>query len=146
MKHMRDRIFLDTNILIYAYSEDEKQKQKIALALIDKYSQNIIISTQVINELTNILFKKFKIDASTIKKTILELDSVFMIEPFDLATQIKAVHIKEKYKLQFYDSLILATALENRCTILFSEDMQNGQVIENTLTIINPFKTKTKSF
>ncbi len=138
---MSDKVFLDTNILIYSYSKDEKQKQKIALKVIDKYSRGIIISTQVINELTNILFKKFKIDATTIKKTIIELDSVFNIEEFDIVTQIKAVEIKEKYRLQFYDSLILATALENRCTILFSEDMQDGQVIENTLTIVNPFRT-----
>ena len=140
MKQMSDKVFLDTNILIYSYSKDEKQKQKIALKVIDKYSRGIIISTQVINELTNILFKKFKIDATTIKKTIIELDSVFNIEEFDIVTQIKAVEIKEKYRLQFYDSLILATALENRCTILFSEDMQDGQVIENTLTIVNPFR------
>ncbi len=141
MKQMSDKVFLDTNILIYSYSKDEKQKQKIALKVIDKYSRGIIISTQVINELTNILFKKFKIDATTIKKTIIELDSVFNIGEFDIVTQIKAVEIKEKYRLQFYDSLILATALENRCTILFSEDMQDGQVIENTLTIVNPFRT-----
>jgi len=137
---MSDKVFLDTNILIYSYSKDEKKKQKIALELIDKYSRGIIISTQVINELTNILFKKFKIDATTIKKTIIELDSIFNIEEFDIVTQIKAVEIKEKYRLQFYDSLILATALENRCTVLFSEDMQDGQVIENTLTIVNPFR------
>ncbi len=137
---MSDKVFLDTNILIYSYSKDEKKKQKIALELIDKYSRGIIISTQVINELTNILFKKFKIDAITIKKTIIELDSVFNIEEFDIVTQIKAVEIKEKYRLQFYDSLILATALENRCTVLFTEDMQDGQVIENTLTIVNPFR------
>lgn len=137
---MSDKVFLDTNILIYSYSQDEKKKQKIALDIIDKYSQNIMISTQVINELANVLFKKFKIDAATIKETMIELDSVFNIEPFDIVTQIKAVEIKEKYKLQFYDSLILATALENRCTILFSEDMQDGQLIENTLTIVNPFK------
>ena len=50
--------------------------------------------------------------------------------------------IKDKYKLQFYDSLIIATALENNCSVLYSEDMQHGFEIENTLTIINPFKEK----
>ena len=137
---MKDRVFLDTNILIYAYSNDEKQKQRIALELINKYSQNIIISTQVINELTNVLFKKFKIDAPIIEESILELDNIFKIKQFSLTTQIKAIHIKEKYKLQYYDSLIVSSALENNCTILYSEDMQNSQIIDNKLTITNPFK------
>ncbi|SFO87434.1 PIN domain-containing protein [Hydrogenimonas thermophila] len=61
------------------------------------------------------------------------------IVSFSLDTQIKAIDIKEKYKLQYYDSLILATALENGCNILYSEDMQHNQIIENQLKIINPF-------
>jgi len=48
--------------------------------------------------------------------------------------------IKDIYKFQFYDCLIIATALENNCTILYSEDMQHNQLIEDKLTILNPFK------
>ena len=59
---------------------------------------------------------------------------------FSFTTQIKALKIKEKYKLQYYDCLIIATALENACTILYSEDMQHGQIIENQIKIINPFQ------
>ncbi len=51
-----------------------------------------------------------------------------------------AIDIREKYKFQYYDSLIIATALENKCTILYSEDMQHGQIIERQLKIINPFR------
>ena len=58
----------------------------------------------------------------------------------DTLEQYRGIEIKEKYKLQFYDSMILATALENGCNILFSEDMQHNQVIEDRLTIINPFR------
>jgi predicted nucleic acid-binding protein len=50
--------------------------------------------------------------------------------------------LKNKYNLQYYDALIIATALENNCNILFSEDMQDKLIIENKLTIINPFKEK----
>ena len=56
---MLGKVFLDTNVLIYCYSVDEVSKQDIALRLIDKNSENSLISTQVINELSNILFKKF---------------------------------------------------------------------------------------
>ena len=139
---MADKVFFDTNILLYCYSIDEKEKQEVALNLIDSCSENSKISIQVINELSNILFKKFKLSSKDIENTILEIDNYFEIVIFDIKTQIKALKIKEKYKFQFYDSLIIATALENNCTILYSEDMQHGFEIENALTIINPFKAK----
>ncbi len=137
---MQDKIFLDTNILIYFYSADEKNKQDIALNLIDKYSDCSLISIQVINELSNILFKKFKLSSTEIENIVLEIDNYINIVNFSTTTQIKALKIKEKYKLQFYDSLIVATAIENSCAILYSEDMQDGMLIDNVLTIINPFK------
>ncbi len=137
---MQDKIFLDTNILIYCYSVDEKKKQEKALGLLEEHSESSLISTQVINELSNVLFKKFKLSSIEIENTILEIDNYIDIVNFDMTTQIKALKIKEKYKLQFYDSLIVATAIENKCTIVYSEDMQNGLVIDNVLTILNPFK------
>mgnify|MGYP001580971307 CR=1 FL=1 len=140
MKPMQDKIFLDTNIVIYAFSEDEAQKQSIAFGLLDGEYNNALISKQVINELANILLKKFKLSSNQVENAILELDTIVNIVDFDLSTQIKALHVKDKYNLQFYDSLIIATALENRCTILYSEDMHNGMLIENRLKIINPFK------
>ena len=138
-RHMSDKVFLDTNILIYSYSEDEIEKQTIANELLEEYSENIIISNQVVNELVNVLFKKFKLSSDDIENVVLELDTFIPIVNFELATQIKALRLKEKYKFQYYDALIIATALENNCDILFSEDMQHQQVIENVLTIINPF-------
>lgn len=140
MKHMSDKIFLDTNIIIYAYSEDEPIKQEIANSILEKYSEQTIISNQVINELSNTLFRKFKLEANEVQQVVLELDDNFRIVNFNLQTQLRGIEIKGKYKLQFYDAMIIATALENNCTILYSEDMQHGQIIENVLTIINPFK------
>ena len=137
---MRDKIFLDTNVVIYFYSEDEPQKQKIANDTLEQYSNQTIISNQVINELSNTLFRKFKLSADKVRETVFELNDYFPIVNFDLQTQLRGIEIKEKYKLQFYDSMILATALENGCNILFSEDMQHKQVIEDRLTIISPFR------
>ena len=138
-KHMPDKVFLDTNILIYSYSEDEIKKQTIANNVLEDYSENMVISKQVINELINVLFKKFKLSSNDIENVVLELDTFIPIVDFDITTQIKALRLKEKYKFQFYDALIVATALENGCTVLLSEDMQHHQVIDNVLTIINPF-------
>jgi len=136
---MSDKVFLDTNILIYSYSVDEIKKRTIANNLLEDYSENIVISKQVINELINVLFKKFKLSSNNIENVVLELDTFIPIVDFDITTQIKALRLKEKYKFQFYDALIVATALESGCSILFSEDMQHQQVINDVLTIVNPF-------
>lgn len=87
----------------------------------------------------NIFLKKFKLSPNDVENAILELDDIFDIVDFDLKTQIKALKLKTKYNLQFYDALIVATALENKCEILYSEDMQHNILIEDKLRIINPF-------
>ncbi len=56
-----------------------------------------------------------------------------------MGTIQEAIRIKEKYAYSYYDSAIIASALKNKCTILYTEDMQHKQIIENTLKIINPF-------
>ena len=132
---MKDKVFIDTNILLYLLSNDKAKK--IVSKEILKSNHNI--STQVLNEFSNISLKKFNLSGfDTIEaiKKISEKTTVFI---FNEETIIDAINLKEKYKLQYYDSLILATALENGCTVLYSEDMQHDQIIENQLKIINPF-------
>ena len=68
-----------------------------------------------------------------------ELEKEFIILDFDIQTQLNALKLKQNYNLQFYDALIVSTALKNSCTILYSEDMQDKLVIEKKLKIINPF-------
>ena len=135
---MKDKIFIDTNIIIYCYSNSEMEKRIICQKLFETYSE-LNISKQVINEMTNILFKKFKLSSFDIKNTVEQISNMVFTCDFNFNTQIKAIELKDKYNLQYYDALIIATALENNCNIIFSEDMQHNQIIENKLTIINPF-------
>lgn len=138
MKQMKDNRFVDTNILVYCYTNDELQKREKALDVcknIDTY-----ISTQVLTELSNTLKKKFKLDWKNIENVISEINSGFHIFVNKPSTIEKACQIADKYDYSFYDSLIIAAALACNCLILYSEDMQNGQIIENSLTIVNPFK------
>ena len=135
---MKDKIFIDTNIIIYCYSNSEMEKRIICQKLFETYSE-LNISKQVINEMTNILFKKFKLSSFDIKNTVEQISNIAFTCDFNFDTQIKAIELKDKYNLQYYDALIIATALENHCNIIFSEDMQHNQIIENKLTIINPF-------
>ena len=136
---MPDKVFLDTNVLIYVYSVDEEEKQEKATQLLNFYGEQLIISNQVLNEISNTLFKKFKKTSLEVRSVILEISSALTVVNFHLKTQLVAITIKERYGLQFYGSLIIATALEYGCTKLISEDMQHGLVIDNCLAIENPF-------
>ncbi len=133
---MRDKVFIDTNVLLYLYDLNNEKKRRAK----DILKSNQCISTQVLNEFSNISIKKLKLnhdDLSKNLKKIIEKTTVFV---FNEDTILDAIDIREKYKFQYYDSLIIATALENKCTILYSEDMQHGQIIERQLKIINPFR------
>lgn len=138
MKQTNDKIFLDSNILIYAYSNTEPDKQVIARKLIVEF--NSYVSTQVLQELINVLTRKFQSSWKEAQNAVLESCKNNILHINKSETIIKACEIANRYNFSFYDSLIIAAALECDCTILYSEDMQHKQVIENKLTIINPFK------
>jgi predicted nucleic acid-binding protein len=135
---MNAKIFFDTNLLVYLYSEDESEKQACVLSHIKEYENNLV-STQVLNELSNTLHKKFKLDYGDIARVIVEIRANFEITTVQVQTIEYALKIAETYRYSYYDSVIIAAALEASCTLLYSEDMQHGQLIENQLTIFNPF-------
>jgi len=136
---MNAKVFFDTNLLVYLYSEDEPEKQEQILAQI-KNTEKRWISTQVLNELSNTLRRKFKLEYADIANVIAETRSNFEIITVQVETIEHALKIAEQYRYSYYDSVIIATALELSCTLLYSEDMQHKQVIEGKLQIINPFK------
>lgn len=129
--------FLDTNILIYAYSNNELTKADKANALIfEEYS---LISLQVINEFANICLKKLRLDGEAVILAIKEVTRATNVVSFSISTQLQALQLCHQHSFSYYDALIVATALENGCTTLYSEDMQNNQLIDNQLRIVNPF-------
>ncbi len=134
---MKDRAFIDTNILVYHATELSEKKELIINAL--KSSRLGFISIQVINEFINTSIKKKLFDKESIRNIVKAYIKMFSVAGLTTETIDKALSIRDKYQYSYYDSLIIATALENNCTILYSEDMQNGQIIENTLKITNPF-------
>ncbi|MEN8122656.1 MAG: PIN domain-containing protein [Bacteroidota bacterium] len=131
---------MDTNILVYAYTETDKEKQiKTRQLLQNSIGKIVIISAQVINEFYSAM-QKNKVEHNQIKKDIFEMSVLFNISDINFKLIKEALNIKETYKFSLWDSLIIASALENNCKILYTEDMQHEQIIENTLKIINPFK------
>jgi predicted nucleic acid-binding protein len=135
---MKGDIFIDSNILIYAHTIQDARKSKIAQAVLSS-NEIIMANTQVINELINVFIRKFKISLNDIQKI---LDQTFLYLPvknIDDKTIQLGLNIYSKYSYSYYDSLIIASALQNNCSVLYSEDLQHNQKIEKSLTIINPF-------
>ena len=133
---MKDKKFIDSNIFLYAFCDKDSQKQLIAKKLV---LNDASISVQVINEVSVNLLKKFKLSEIQIGDFINSCFTHYDIINLSKEIFITASEIRIKYKISYYDSIIIATALKNKCTILYSEDMQNGQNIENSLKIVNPF-------
>jgi predicted nucleic acid-binding protein len=134
---MRDSIFLDTNILVYLYSETEPEKAKIAKQCAEH--QNVWISTQVLNELSNVLHRKFSIPYLDILAVIQELEIDFLLATISHKTIKQALLLGDRYRYSYFDSLMLASSLEQGCTTIYTEDMQHNQEIESQLVIRNPF-------
>ena len=134
---MSDKIFLDTNIIIYAHIDNDLVKQKKAQSIIEE--GETFISTQVLQETANTLKKKLKQTYPDIKRVLSDLISNNFIHINNSQTVLRACEVAGKYGFSFYDSLIISAALEVNATVLYSEDMSNGLVIENQLKIINPF-------
>ena len=135
---MHDKAFLDSNILIYLYTEDDDSKRNIAQL---KLNENICVtSIQALNETSNVLGRKFSLNHTEVKALLDNIEAVCdEILPINRKTIDNALALKDRYGFSFFDSLMLSSALEGGCNVIFSEDMSDGQVIEKTLKIVNPF-------
>ncbi|CAC5339797.1 MULTISPECIES: PIN domain-containing protein [Planktothrix] len=136
--------FIDTNIWLYRLFDDQRieaqereRKQNIAISITNQ--SNLMISTQVINEISVNLIKKAKFDENQIKAVIQSLYNRCQVLEFSLTILESASDLRLNYNLSFWDSLIVASALSGGGNTLYSEDMQNGLIISQQLTIINPF-------
>lgn len=127
--------FLDSCVLIYALSEGD-ERASIAEELL---ASGGVISVQVFNEIAAVARRKLNMPWPEIRQA---LDAVRTLceppVPLSLETHASAIEIAERFGFQIYDALILAAALQAGCHVLYSEDMQHGQVI-GSLTIRNPF-------
>lgn len=139
---MKDKYFIDTNIFVYSFDPQDIIKRNISRDLIKRALKDQVgcISSQVIQEFINVATKKFNPPLS-IQDCSKYLNSVLaqLVEIYSsVELYHKALEIFERWKYSFYDSLIITTALQTDCTILYSEDFQHGQKIQS-LTIVNPF-------
>lgn len=137
--------FCDSNIGLYQFLIDpdsdrseEIKKHNIAINLTNQ--KNILISTQVINEVCAVLCKKAKLSEIKIKQIIEEFYQGCIVMDIDRNIIVIASDLRTQYNFSFWDSLIVASALSGGADTLYSEDMQDGLIVSGQLNIINPFK------
>jgi len=127
--------FFDTNVLLYLLSEDVVKADRAEELL----ANGGVISVQVLNEFAAVTSRKLGMSWREIRDVLLPIRSVCEIEPITVEAHDRAVALAERYGLSFYDATIVASALLAGCKTLYSEDLQDGQVIDRQLRIRNPF-------
>jgi predicted nucleic acid-binding protein len=133
---MNDKVFFDTNVLVYVLGEDERTASAEALIAIGG-----VVSVQVLNELTAVARRKLGMTWNEIEEALAAIRVLCPSPvPLTIETHEAGLRIAAEYQFHIYDALIAAAALESECTTLYSEDLQDGQVIDGRLTIRNPFR------
>lgn len=134
------KVFFDTNILVYSVDERIPEKKAIASNLLNEaaLSKNGIISTQSLQEFYNAAVKKLNLSKQAAKEYVDFFSKQFPVKEISIPLIIKAIDISIKNGLSFWDSLILSTANDTGCILVYSEDMNSGQIICGT-KVLNPF-------
>lgn len=132
---MTDKPFIDTNVLVYAYTFDERRNERATSLL----ASGGVVSVQVLNEFVNVSRRKLKFSWDTVSRALAHF-RLLLEAPVPLTIDIHAdaVELSRLRGFGIYDSLILATARRAGCRLLYSEDLQDGQTIDGVL-VNNPF-------
>jgi predicted nucleic acid-binding protein len=138
---MSQQCFVDSNLWLYSLipdptQADDQRKRDQAIALISQFTP--IVSTQVINEVCSVLQRKAKFQESQIRQLLQAFSDRSTIVELTSNTLIQASDLRLKYGFSFWDGLIVASAIAANATILYSEDMQDGLLIEKQMRIVNP--------
>lgn len=131
---MRTKFFLDSNILVYLVGPDHR-KATIAERLL---RQEHTISVQVLNEFVRVARKKLKIEWAMVDEVLASAMEYCTVVPLTLEVQVRAVEICKNHLINIYDANIIAAAELANCDILYTEDLNNGQLI-GRIGINNPF-------
>lgn len=135
-----ERVFLDTNILVYSLDDHYPDKQVVARNLINALvsERKAVVSTQVLQEFYNVLTKKMKCSPQNTKLCMAALSKAVCVHCNSVPDILNAVDISSQTQFSFWDSLVLSAAQAENCRILCSEDLNAGQVVCG-ITIVNPF-------
>lgn len=128
--------FIDTNVAVYILSADPGRASRADAIL----QSGGIVSVQVLNEFATVARGKYKLPWNEIQRALGLVRAAVEVRDMTLETHERGLRIAERYGFRVYDSILLAAALEAGCDTFWSEDLHDGQVIDGSLTIRNPFK------
>lgn len=136
---MPSRSFFDTNVLVYADDQQDAGKQRLAIELFNEHrrSRTGVVSMQVLQEYFVAVTRKLQVDARDARRKV-ELLSRFDVVVPELNDVLAAIDLHRLHGFSFWDALILRSAKQAGCSVLFSEDMQGGREIDG-VRIVNPF-------
>ena len=137
---MSAKVFIDTNIFIYTQRTDNPIKNQKAREAINYF--DCVTSTQVLNEIVNVFTKKYPMPLEKIECLLKSIREICKIIVIDETIIIHALYLHRRYKISHYDCLMVAAGIYADCQFLFSEDMQDGLLIEDTIKIVNIFNCK----
>jgi len=132
-------ILLDTNLWVYLYDKGESHKSEVASRLFDLKFDRIIVTTQILGELFNVLTRKKIVEEEEAHVIIKEVIEAFRVVAIDTPHVLRALEVRKRYLYRYWDSLIVGSAMVEDCEILYSEDMQDGQIFGDSLILVNPF-------
>jgi predicted nucleic acid-binding protein len=127
-------VFFHSNVVLYLISGDSTKADRAE----ELISAGGVISVQVLNEFASVASRKNSMQPPEIREVLSAVRAACSVEPLSLQTHDLALDLVERFHLSFYDGLIVAAARLAKCSVLYSEDMQDGQTIEG-VTIQNPF-------
>lgn len=129
--------FFDTNVLVYIASGDAAKADRAEEIIAGGGSINI----QVLNELTNVARRKMGLSWAETNRFLASFRSLLPVHPITVEVHETGIELAQRFNFAIYGAMIAAAALHAGCDKLYSEDMQDGMVIENRLQIVNPFRT-----
>ncbi len=129
---MKDKNFWDTNLWIYLLAESEnptdQNKKEVVKKRLQK-DEEVHISVQVLNEVANVLLKKYGLSVTEAQEYLEQISQVSEVPNLSQEAVFQALNLKNKYGFSWYDSLIVSSARQADCQKLLSEDLQNGLLI-----------------
>ena len=137
---MNAKAFFDTNVLIYVVAQDAVRTAPAEALL----AAGGLISVQILNEMASVARRKLGMSWKEVTEVLAAVRTLCPSPaPLTIETHEDALRIAAQYGYRIYDALVAATALENDCSTLYTEDLQDGQVIDGRLTIRNPFEASS---
>lgn len=138
-----EKCFIDSNLLVYAFDKNDCEKMDYISDFLDKLKQysNPVISTQTLGEFFNVVTRKIKISKEIATAICEQFTQMFPVYGISTENVLHAMKISKETQFSYWDSLILAVAIDSGCSTVYSEDLSDGQIVEG-LRIENPFRFK----